>query len=359
MKILHLYKGYHPIPGGIENHVQSLAELQAAAGHLVTVMVTNPGGQPARESLNGVKVIRLARLATIASTPLSLGFLRQIPRLNPDITHLHFPYPVAEVSQRLAGKLRPYVITYHSDVIRQRAILRLYDPFLRQILSTARRIIATSASYIRTSPYLSEFEKKCVVVPLSVDADRFRGVDPLIPPGDLPTLLFMGRHRYYKGVEGLLLAARDLPVRLVIGGEGPLRASWQRQAAELAYGNRAIFTGDVQPVDLPRLYASADIFVLPATSRAEAFGTVLLEAMAAGLPCITTEVGTGTSEVVQDGRTGLVVSPGNMELLKAAILSLANDPAQRRAYGMAGQDRVRESFSPARMLAGVLEAYEP
>jgi len=111
LTILHVYKDYHPILGGIENHIKTLAELQVQAGHRVQVLVTNPGREAPTETINGVEVIRAGRIATVASTPLSPGFPRHLRRLRPDITHLHFPYPVGEISQLLTGRSRPYVKT--------------------------------------------------------------------------------------------------------------------------------------------------------------------------------------------------------------------------------------------------------
>jgi glycosyltransferase involved in cell wall biosynthesis len=151
LHILHLYKDYHPILGGIENHVKMLAEAQAASGHQVTVLVTNPGGQAASETLKGVQIVRVPRLATVASTPLTLHFPGALHRAKPEMTHLHFPYPIGEISQYLAGK-RPYVITYHSDVVRgsQQFFLRLYRPLLWRILRGAARLLPTSEKYMRS-----------------------------------------------------------------------------------------------------------------------------------------------------------------------------------------------------------------
>jgi glycosyltransferase involved in cell wall biosynthesis len=358
MRILHLYKDYHPILGGIENHVRTLAELEAGAGHDVTVLVTNPGGQRPRQQVNGVTILRAPRLATVASTPLSPTFPLLVRRLQPDITHLHFPYPVGELSQWLAGRGRPYVLTYHSDVVRQRRILRLYRPLLQRILGGAARILPTSAQYAATSPFLQLLADRCTVVPLSVDPARFAGVTPLLPPAPVPTLLFVGRHRYYKGLDDLLRALPGLRARLLAGGDGPMRATWEQLAGELALGEQVQFLGDVSDGDLPRLYASADIFVLPANSRAEAFGKVLLEAMASGLPCITTEVGTGTSFVVQDGVTGLVVPPADPAALRTALERLLGDPALCRQMGAAGRARVSAEFTPEQLLQRVEAVYE-
>ncbi len=358
MHILHIYKDYAPVLGGIENHIRTLAELEAAAGHRVTVLVTDPGGLPERETLNGVEVQRLPRLATVASTPLSLSFPSAIRRAGPEITHLHFPYPIGEVSQMVAGRGRPYVVTYHSDVVRQRSILFFYRPILKRFLHGAARLMPTSQNYVETSPFLSPLRERCTVIPLCVEAEPFADPAPLIAPKGSPTLLFVGRHRYYKGLDVLLQALPGLDARLLVGGDGPMRAAWEALAGELGLGERVRFLGEVDDEDLPGLYASADIFVLPAVSRAEAFGKVLLEAMASGLPCITSELGTGTSFVVQHGVTGLVVPPRDPQALKEAIQTLLDDPEARRRMGEAGRERARREFSPALLLDRVMGVYE-
>lgn len=357
MKVLHVYKDYYPILGGIENHVRTVAEGQAAGGHDVTVLVTNPAALAPEEVMGGVRVHRARRLATIASTPLSIDLFRALGLQRPDITHLHFPYPVGEIAQLRRGR-RPYVITYHSDVVRQRRLLAFYRPLLNRVLRRSGRILATSRPYIESSPFLSSFKGKCSVVPLSVDHRRYDGVAPLIAPGSVPTLLFVGRHRYYKGVDDLLHALRDLEARLLIGGDGPMRARWEQLAANLQIGDRVQFLGDVSDDDLPRLYASADVFVLPANSRAEAFGKVLLEAMASKLPCVTTELGTGTSYVVQHGVTGFVVPPQQPEALTAAIATLLKDKDLRQEMGTKGNDRVLQEFTVEKMLQSIEAIYQ-
>lgn len=357
MRIVHVYKDYHPILGGIENHVRTLAEGQAQAGHDVTVLVTNPGGLASSELQNGVRVIRARRLATVASTPLSVDIFLKLRALLPDITHLHFPYPVGEMAQLGTGAARPYVITYHSDVVRQQRIVRFYRPFLMRVLRNSRRIIATSAPYIESSPYLRQVKEKCTVVPLSVEARFFEPASPLVPGGSKPTVLFVGRHRYYKGLDDLLQALTNVDARLLVGGDGPMSVQWADRVKELALDERVQFLGTVDDELLPALYASADIFVLPANSRAEAFGKVLLEAMAAGLPCLTTELGTGTSFVVQDGVTGCVVPPRDPAALADALQMLIADDDLRQKMGARGRERAQKLFSTKRMVASVQTVY--
>jgi rhamnosyl/mannosyltransferase len=361
LSIVHVYKDYWPVVGGIENHVKDLAEAEVALGHHVTVMVTNPGGQPAQETINGVGVIRAARLATVASTPLSLTLPFLLAKLKPDVTQVHFPYPLGELSQWLLRRKRPYVITYHSDVVKQQRILRLYNPLLRRVLQEAAAILVASPNYVQSSPYLRPLSPKCSIVPYAVDFERFSGAEPLFAGDGRFTLLFMGRHRYYKGGDDLIQAMAqlpaDLPVRLLFGGEGPLRREWEHLSQTLGVHDKIQFVGHLTDADLPRFYASGDLFVLPANSRAEAFGKVLQEAMAAGLPCLTTELGTGTSFVVQDGVTGRVVPPQEPEALAAVIQELANQPELCQKMGQAGQARACEEFSLAQMVEKVQAVY--
>ena len=361
LSIVHVYKDYWPVVGGIENHVKDLAEAEAALGHEVTVLVTNPGGRPARETLNGVQVIRAARLATVASTPLSLTLPFLLSKLRPDVTQLHFPYPVGELSQWLLRRKRPYLVAYHSDVVKQQKILRLYDPLLRRVLAGAAGIIVGSQNYVQSSPYLRPLAGKCSIVPYAVAEERFAQAEPLFARDGRFTLLFMGRHRYYKGGDDLIRAVAklpaDLPVRLLLGGDGPQRGEWEQLSHSLSMQSKIQFVGHISDNDLPRFYASGDLFVLPANSRAEAFGKVLQEAMAAGLPCLTTELGTGTSFVVQDGVTGRVVPPRQPEALAEAIRELAVQPGVCQKMAQAGQARVQQEFSLAQMVEKVQKVY--
>ncbi len=357
MKILHIYKDYYPVLGGIENHIKVLAEAQAAAGHHVTVLACDPSPRTRAENINGVRVVKAGRLATAASMPLSLSQPAILARLRPDVVHIHSPYPLGEVANWLMGRARATVITHHSDVVRQRGWLRFYGPLLRRVLRAADRIIATSPRYVETSPWLRLAREKCVVVPLGVDAARF--TPPTSQPTSQPTLLFTGRLRYYKGLDTLLQALPALPdVRLTVVGDGPMRAEWERLADTLGLRDRVTFTGEVPDEDLPGYYRAAHVFVLPANARAEAFGTVLLEAMASGLPCVTTEVGTGTSWVVQDGVTGLVVPPRDPRSLAEAIRSLLDAPQRRVAMGQAARARVEAEFTQERMIARVQAVYK-
>ncbi len=363
MRILHIYKDYHPVMGGIENHLRWLAEAQAARGHEVTVLVTNPAGMATtvREE-NGVRVIRAARLATVASTPLSLSLPLILARETPDIVHLQFPYPVGEVSQWLLHRA-PTVISYQSDVVRQAAILRFYNPLLKRVLKQAARILASSPNYIQSSPWLRPLAHKCTVVPLAIDIHRFDAPRPVEIaaihrrfPG--PLLLFVGRLRYYKGLDYLIQAMKAVEATLLIIGTGPEAARLGAMSYELGVAHKVHFLGDISDSQLPAYYQAADIFILPSSHRSEAFGIVLLEAMAAGTPLITTELGTGTSWVNQDGVTGLVVPPRDGNALAQAIRSLLANDDLRREMGVRARERARTEFDLPVLVERVERVYD-
>lgn len=363
MKILHIYKDYFPVLGGMENHIRWLAEAQAAAGHEVTVLVTHPQHRTTDNVEHGVRVIRAARLTTVASTPLSLAMPRLLRAQRPDIAHLHFPYPPGEVSQWLFGHAGHTVMTYHSDVVRQKGLLRLYEPLMRRILQRVDRIIATSPQYAASSPYLRPLRDKITVIPLGIDVPRFQEPDRVEVRAiqqrfGAPLLLFVGRLRYYKGVQYLLDALPQVPeARLLIAGSGPMAQPWQAQAQALGLAERVFFLGDVADADLPAYYAAADVFVLPACERSEAFGVVQVEALASGTPIVSTELGTGTSYVNQEGVTGRVVPAGDAAALGGALRALLADPAQRHAMAAAARQRAAAEFSLPVMVTRVEALY--
>ena len=363
MRVLHIYKDYYPVLGGIENHIKMLAEGQARRGLDVTVLVTHPGTGADERMVDGVRVVRVKRLATVSSTPVSLSLFLHAAKRPADITHLHFPYPVGEAANLLFGRGKKTVITYHSDVIRQRNMLRVYRPLLWRVLHRADRIIATSPQYIRSSAYLSQVADKCEVVPLGVPLDRFSHVDDsqiasLRAQHTGNVVLFVGRLRYYKGLSYLIDSMRDVDATLLVVGCGPMEADWRQYTAGLPWSERIVFCGEVPDELLPAYYQACDVFVLPASERSEAFGAVQVEAMAAGKPVVCTELGTGTSYVNQDGETGFVVPARNPDALAAAVNRLLADNDLRVRLGKAGSARARAEFSEDVMVDRVVRVYQ-
>ncbi len=366
MRVLHVYKDFYPVLGGIENQLMLLTrELSRLPGMEVETLVTNTGSRTIVEDFGRVRVTKAGRIATVASTPISLALFREVRRRRYDIIHLHFPYPLGEIASLLRGRARRIVITYHSDVVRQKLILRFYHRLLLRVLSRADAIIASSPNYIETSQYLPRFREKCHVIPFGVDVSFFRPGTGTEPVPDVlkaylpPFVLFVGKFRYYKGLHYLVEALRHIPVgTLVLVGTGPEESALRSQVSRLGLDSRVAFVGHVGEPLLPSFYQASRVFVLPSCERAEAFGVVQLEAMACGLPVVSTEIGTGTSYVNVNDETGLVVPPSDPAALAQAINRLLENETLRRAMSRAARNQVELRFTKERMVESTASLYK-
>jgi len=364
MHILQVYKDYHPVVGGIENHIKMLSEALVEVGQVVTVLTTNTTGRTQIEEIGGVRVIKAARLTTISSAPISLSLVAWMRRLRPDITHLHFPYPIGELAFLLVGQSPTLIVTYHSDIVRQRYLLQIYKPFLRRILSRADRITVSSPNYIQSSEYLRPLADKCTVIPHGTDLERFAPspetehlARKLRADHPGPIVLFVGLLRYYKGVSYLIEAMQSVGGHLLVVGQGPMGQQWKALAQRLGLGDRVTFLGRVRHEELVALYHACDVFVLPAVHRSESWGAVQVEAMAAGKPVICTELGTGTSFVNVHGETGLVVPPSDSVALASALNRLICDSELRETMGRQARERAQAEFSLSSMVRRILQLY--
>jgi len=368
MRVLLLYKDYHPVVGGIENHIRLLARGLRAEGIDARVLVTNTGPETVSQTIDGVSVTKTGRQAHILSTPISLSFFAEVRRQtqSADLVHLHAPYPPAELAQLLLGRGKPVVISYHSDIIRQRRTGKLYAPLLIKVLRRAALVAASSPAYIESSPFLQRVRKKCRVIHYGIETERFEETEQVREDsqqlgnryGDLPLLLFIGRLRHYKGVDVLIRAMHDIRAKLLIIGTGPMQEAWQNLTQAESLTDRVFFLGDASERETLAARHAADLFVLPSTNRAEALGIVQLEAMACGLPVVCTELGTGTSYVNRDGATGLVVPPNDPRALAAAINRLLAAPALRAKMGVEGRRRVKSEFSLQEMISATISFYD-
>jgi rhamnosyl/mannosyltransferase len=382
MRVLQIYKDFYPpVCGGIERHLHDLVTGLPPLGVHCDVLVAARARRSSEEFFpsNGAAPARLVKVGEwgrVLSAPLAPGFATWLRRLAPqyDLLHFHFPNPPAEIGWLLSGARAPYVVTYHSDIVRQRVSARLCRPLQERFLSRAARILVPSPQLLASSPQLSALRSRCAVVPFGVDPASFQSTPDIlrasaelrarVAGGDARAVVFLfaGKFRYYKGLPVLLEAlvrvrARGPDARLLLVGEGPEEKSLRALAARLALTPHVHFLPHTSDAGLIACYHAADVFVLPSVARSEAFGLVLLEAMACGKPVISTELGTATSWVNENGRTGLVVMPGDAAALAAAIELLAQDAELRARFGTAGRERVRQHFPRLRMLEAVREQY--
>ncbi len=352
MRILEVYKGIYPrTKGGIERYVHDLGGHLSGRGHVVEVLV--PSGRPRGRSceLQGMEVRTVPGLITLLSNPITPGLGLALRRSRADILHFHLPLPTAVLSWSVWGDGRPYVVTYHSDIVRQSVLLPVYGPLLSRFLRRAGFVLATSPVYARSSPFLAGLPN-VRVVPIGVDTERFTPG----PGEEGDYFLFVGRFRKYKGIDVLLDAWSRLEgPGLVMVGDGPLGPHARCRAEQ--EGLRVDFPGTVDDSRLIRLYRGARALVLPSTHRSEAYGMVQLEAMACGTPVISTSLDTGVRWVNRAGVTGLTVPPGDAAALASAVGRMMDDGLRDR-LSRGALDRAGGELEASRAFAMVERAME-
>jgi glycosyltransferase involved in cell wall biosynthesis len=361
LKVLQVGKFYDPYRGGIETVLKDLCdELQSRVE--LQVLVTNTSARTVHEQ-RAFPVTRVASWGTLLSSSIAPGFPGWLRKLPGDILHVHVPNPVAEVSYLMAARDRPLVAHFHSDIVRQKFMLRVYAPLLESFYRHASRIVVPTPNHISVSPFVSKFKEKCRVVPFGIRLSKFDLTEAIAKKADQlrsdgPAVLFIGRLVYYKGIEYLIEAMSRVKARLWIIGTGPLESKLKQLTVQLNLQSKVRFLGNVSDEDVPAYYHACEVFVLPSVANSEMFGIVQLEAMACRKPVVATNLPTGVSYVNVHGLTGLLVPPRNPEALAEAINKLLASSSLRREMGEAGRKRVESEFTAAKMAAGILDVYQ-
>ncbi len=365
MRILQIGKYYPPAKGGMETVLAAITAGLLARGDEVDVLVAGAERATRRTTWSspagGGELVRCGVAATLASQPLmpTLAIeLRRLLRRRPDVITLHWPNPLAAAAMlaltRELGADGRLTVWYHADITRQRLGKVLLQPLVRRLLARCDGVAVSTASLRDQSPLLAPHAGRTAVIPFGIDPGPWRLTTR---PGRGP-LLFVGRLVYYKGLEVLLEAVARIPgAELEVVGDGPLRARLARRAAQPDLAGRVRLHGELDDAALRSVMSGAAALVLPSLLRAETFGLVQLEAMAAGLPVVATQLPTGVAEVTVHGETGLLVPPGDVAALAAALSGLLADPASAARMGEAGRRRVDACFHRDRMVAALADWY--
>jgi glycosyltransferase involved in cell wall biosynthesis len=357
-RVLHVGKFYPPSPGGMERVLETLC--RSSRGLVENhVLVANTTATTVRETMDGVHVTRVGTVGAVGSVHLAPTFAWWLRRIPADLIVLHEPNPWALLSYSIARPTAPLFIWYHSDVVRPALQYALfYAPLARFVYGRAQRLIVSSPPLAEHATALASYRDRIRVIPFGIEPSAWAATGASTDESREPFLLFAGRHVAYKGVDVLLQAIARSSARVVIAGDGPERAKWEAMARELGLNGRVRFTGEVSDAELRRLMNDCIALVLPSVTRAEAFGYVQLEAMAAAKPVISTDVPSGVSWVNQHMRTGLIVRAGDAKALSEAIDRLTIDHALREHLGSTGRARVEEEFTVEHLRERLRELYE-
>ena len=365
LRVLHLYRTYFPeTQGGLQESIRQLCFATVTHDVVNTIFVLARRPEPYYMDLPEAKLVRARSWIEVASC--DIGAWAAVRRCRDaaedcDIIQVHYPWPFADVLLPFIRlRKQPVLVTYVSDIVRQKGLGLIYSPLRRHLLGVAARIVVSSPNYVASSETLKRYQHKVVCIP--------HCLEELAPPeSKLVTywetrlgrdfFLFVGVLRYYKGLNVLLAAAGQSNQPIVIVGEGPEGEQLRREAAARGLSN-VHFVGAVADVDKRALFSLCRGVVFPSHLRSEAFGMTLLEGAQFAKPLISCEIGTGTSWINLNGETGLVVPPSNADALAQAMHLLANDDQLCRRLGSGARARWKQCFTPEVVGVAYRKLYE-
>ncbi|MCD5995577.1 glycosyltransferase family 4 protein [Pseudomonas sp. CDFA 602] len=364
MRILHFFKTYYPdTTGGIEQVIFQLCQGSRAMGIEGQVLTLSPNPEPARLQIADHQVTRAKENFSVASTGFSARVFSQFKEMaaEADLVHFHFPWPVMDLVHFATRHGRPTVLSYHSDIVKQRTLLKFYSPLMNQLLKSMDRILVASPNYLNSSETLKPFAHKTTIVPYGLDPSAYPTVSAQKQeqwrariPGKF--FLFVGVLRYYKGLESLLNALEGVDYPLVILGGGPQEQELKAQAEKLNLRN-VMFLGRLDDEDKACLLQMCHALVFPSHLRSEAFGISLLEASMYSKPMISCEIGTGTTYVNINEETGLSVPPSSPLALREALHRLWQNEETAQRFGRNAKLRFEKLFTAQHMCSRTADVY--
>lgn len=362
MKVLHLYRTCYPeTKGGVEQAIRYICKGSTEQGIENTILTL--GSENKDYNFEGYRIIVIKKSFEISSNGFSFKLINAFRKLSQecDIIHYQYPWPTGDLLSLFAHK-KPSLVSYQSDIVKQKLLKRIYQPLEHYFLSNkVDRIIASSPQYASTSQNLKKYSSKVDVIPLAIDESTYPTPSSSCielwrrKVGD-GFFLFVGVLRYYKGLKYLLQAAKINNLPVVIAGDGPERSSLEAYISEHKLSNVKL-VGFISEEDKVVLHSLSRAFVFPSHLRSEAFGISLIEAEMMSKPIISSDIGTGSSYVNIHQKTGLTVEPANAKAFSEAMVKLATDDTLCQTLGASGRQRFEQEFTAKRYTANYIRLY--
>lgn len=365
LRVLHIYRTYFPeTQGGLQEAIRQLCLATQSRDVENTIFALARHPDPAEMDLPEGRLVRARSWFEIASCDFggwsSLQKCREAAD-QCDIIQVHFPWPFADLLiPFIRRRQQPVVVVYHSDIVRQQGLGRIYQPLRRRLLNVATRVVASSPNYAQSSEVLQEIPEKIVCIPHCLEADPatdVKAIERWEARLGRNFFLFVGVLRYYKGLDFLIAAASLVNAKIVIVGEGPEGEHLRRDVQRRGISN-VHFLGFVTDEDKHALLALCRAIVFPSHLRSEAFGMTLLEGARAAKPLICCEIGTGTTWINRHMETGLVVPPCDVPALAQAMDTLSSDAELCARLGMGARVRWEQLFTSTSVGAAYRQLYE-
>jgi glycosyltransferase involved in cell wall biosynthesis len=371
MKIIQVTPYFYPHLGGVESHVYTISKELVDRGHNVSVFTSKvPIHAKDEEYLDGIRVNRIKPIFNLFTTPVMPKLKNKLIAQQADVVHAHVPPPFSEYYAASACKYNklPFALTYHCDLEIPNLLSRPVVAFYRRTfgayaIRNSDRIIVHTESYAATSRSVWKYEP--TIIPSAIDIDRFQPKDlsskirKKHKLGNSKIVLYLGRLKFHKGLEYLIESAKftDSDIKYLIVGEGDYENQLREIVDNLGVQERVIFTGRVPNSEIPKYYNACDVFILPSVERLEAFGLVVIEAMASGKPVIISNI-PGVRENITDGEEGLLIEPTNPEDIAEKINHLMADKKFRERMGAKGRKKVENNYTLKRVVDQLEEVYQ-
>ena len=365
MRVLHFYKNALPeTVGGVEQAMDQIARGTGALSVKNTILTLSNSPSDHPTPIDGYELVTAKRNFELASSSFSWQSIKLFKELatKADVIHYHFPWPFADLVHLIVSPNKPTILTYHSDIVRQKLLLQLYRPLKQQFLKSVDHIVATSPNYLQTSGVLQALVDKTSVIPIGLDHETYPK-----PDKDLVEyykarfgerfFLFIGAFRYYKGLKFLIEAASKVPYPIVIVGSGPIEGELKADVQRYELKN-VFFVGQVSEENKSALLEASYGVIFPSHLRSEAFGVTLLEGAMFGKPLISCEIGTGTTYVNIDQETGLVTPPSDSNALANAMSWLWTHPQEAKEMGQRAHARYEALFTAKKMAQSYFDLYQ-
>lgn len=362
MKVLHVYRTCYPeTKGGVEQVIRFLASSTKSLG-IETKILTLSDKEAPPYFCEGTEIIPVKKTFEISSNGFSLKLISKLKQLSKwaDIIHYHYPWPTGDLLSLFSAK-KTNIVTYHSDIVRQKLLKAIYKPLESYFLHHASLIVATSPQYAQSSGNLQKYKDKVKVIPLAIDEKTYpTPSDKLVNKWRSEVgenfFLFVGVLRYYKGLDYLLEAASINRLPVVIAGDGPEREKLEAYISKHNLENIRL-VGFISEEDKMALLSLSKAFVFPSHLRSEAFGISLIEAQMSCKPIISCNIGTGSSYVNINDKTGLIVPPGDAKSFSDAMLKIDKNPQLCDEFKINSRQRFEKEFTAQRYAESYTKLY--
>jgi glycosyltransferase involved in cell wall biosynthesis len=370
MRVLQLGKAFPPIKnlGGVEKVMEYFYFGLNKKGVKCDVLGVNDKFEFQIDNFSSEGLIFRERLILKAmSTFLSIHLIKRLYNIwnNYDIIHVHFPDPMSLLAIFLVRPKSKIIIHWHSDILRQKLLYFFIKPLERWALSRANLILCTTPEYYKQNPILSPYLNKTKYLIIGIDKNtipiNYSLLDNLTNRFiSKRKIIFIGRLVYYKGIEYLI---KSLPLIktdfiLYIVGEGKLENSMKLLVKDIGCEDKVFFLGNINEEDKFTYLYNSDILVLPSIYRTEAYGIVQIEAMALGVPVISTNIlGSGVHWVNQHGLSGIIVTCKDSLSIAQAVDNLFSSQNTYNRFVKGAFNRYESVFTSELMLKGLIDHY--